>query len=90
MIIQPDPIRTLFVDRDEERKKFLRIIEGKSNHRILTIQAGPGMGKTWLVKQFGHECSYRELSYANVDFSTRSQYSYLEVLRSNSGCIGRA
>lgn len=87
MIVQYDPI-TWFVNREDERKKFQRIISGESRQRIMTIQSGPGMGKTWLIKHFGYECHCRELPYANVDFGTGIQYDYLKVMFSIRDNLG--
>lgn len=89
MIAQKNPIIDWFVDRDRERKKFQKILDGESENRILTIQSRSGMGKTWLLNNFRHECSCRELPYALIDFSARSQgYSYLEILRSIRDSLG--
>lgn len=89
MITTNDPVIAWFVDRVRERKKFQKIIEGGSDQRIMMVQAGPGMGKTWLISNFRHECSCRQLPYAIVDFGARPKgYDYLEILRSIRDALG--
>jgi hypothetical protein len=89
MITQKNPNIAWFVDRDRERRKFQKILDGESVQRIMMIRAGAGMGKTWLINNFRHECSCRQIPYAIIDFSTRSQgYNYLEVLRSIRDSLG--
>jgi hypothetical protein len=89
MIAQIDPSPAWFIDRDRERKKFQKILNGTNSQRIMTIRGGPGIGKTWLINHFRYECSCQQLPYALVDFSARSQgYNYLEVLRSIRDALG--
>lgn len=89
MISHNDPTIAWFIDRDRERRKFLKIISRESSERIMTIQAESGMGKTWLINNFRYECNSRRFPYAIIDFSARSSgYSYLEILRALRDFLG--
>ena len=58
------------IDRKDELELLHQIVTGRISHRVLTIKAGPGMGKSELLREF---ISNRpeNIAYAVVDFKNR-------------------
>ncbi|HMQ33874.1 MAG TPA: hypothetical protein PKD53_24285 [Chloroflexaceae bacterium] len=71
----------LFVDRLEEIRKFRSSLEGTSGRRIILVTAGPGMGKSWLLRRFAQEAEARGHARALIDFSDGQAYDVLTLVR---------
>ena len=59
--------REIPVDREEEIELFNTMLSGKTEERILLIEAQSGMGKTILLGEFSH-CKPKRIDFAKIDF----------------------
>jgi hypothetical protein len=59
--------REIPVDREEELEIFKTMLSGKTEERILLIEAQSGMGKTILLGEFSHRKPKR-IDFAKIDF----------------------
>ncbi len=75
------PLEDLFVDRLEEIRKFRSSLEGTSGRRIILVTAGPGMGKSWLLRRFAQEAEARGKARVLVDFRDGQAYDVLTLVR---------
>lgn len=82
------PLEDLFVDRLEEIRKFRRSLEGASGRRIILVTAGPGMGKSWLLRRFAQEAEGRGNAHALIDFSDGQAYDVLTLVRRFRDLLG--
>jgi len=83
-----DPTIESFVDREREKRLFQSLLGGGRGKRIMTMQAGAGMGKTWLISNFQRECSRRRIPCALIDFSSSRVCDYIAILRSMRDSLG--
>ncbi|NOK59682.1 MAG: hypothetical protein GFH27_549285n206 [Chloroflexi bacterium AL-W] len=74
-------LRELFVDRDRQINAFSRMADGLASRRIMIITAGPGMGKSWLLRIFADEARNREIPTVYVDFADSIAYEVLTLVR---------
>jgi hypothetical protein len=81
-------LQELFVDRLVQLERFRKSLDGTSGRRIVLIQAGPGMGKSWLLRQFTREAAVLGARSALVDFSDGQAYDVLTLLRSFRDSLG--
>lgn len=75
------PLEDLFVDRLKELDRFRRSLEGTSGRRIILVTAGPGLGKSWLLRRFAQEAEARGGAHALIDFSDGQAYDVLTLVR---------
>ena len=45
-------LRELFVDRARQLDAFQKMLAGQTPRRIMVLTAGPGMGKSWLIRTY--------------------------------------
>lgn len=83
-------LEELFVDRLEEIRKFRRSLDGASGRRIILVSAGPGMGKSWLLRRFAQEAAARGGAHALIDFSDGQAYDVLALVRRFRDLLGPA
>lgn len=76
-----DDILNRLVNRGTQHANFMKMLDGTTSRRIMTITAPAGMGKSWLLHSFVHEVRRRELPYALIDFSDRQGYDSLTLMR---------
>jgi hypothetical protein len=81
-------LRELFVDRLVQLDRFRRSLDGASGRKIILIEAGPGMGKSWLLRRFAQEAAARGAPAALVDFSDGQAYDVLTLLRRFRDSLG--
>lgn len=81
-------LRELFVDRLVQLERFRRSLDGASGRKIILIEAGPGMGKSWLLRRFAQEAADRGARSALVDFSDGQAYDVLTLLRRFRDSLG--
>ncbi len=75
------PLEDLFVDRLKQLERFRKSLEGASGRRIILVTAGPGMGKSWLLRRFAAEAEARGGAHALIDFSDGQAYDVLTLVR---------
>lgn len=83
------PLEDLFVDRLKELDRFRRSLEGTSGRRVILVTAGPGMGKSWLLRRFAQEAEARGGAHALIDFSDGQAYDVLTLVRRFRDLIGQ-
>lgn len=81
-------LQELFVDRLKQLDRFRRSLDGTSGRRIILISAGPGMGKSWLLRQFDHEARARGARTVLIDFSDGQAYDVLTLVRRCRDALG--
>ncbi len=81
-------LQELFVDRLLQLDRFRRSLEGTSGRRIILIEAGPGMGKSWLLQQFTYEAVSRDAQAVLIDFSDGQAYDVLTLARRFRDALG--
>jgi hypothetical protein len=81
-------LQELFVDRLRQLDRFRRSLEGSSARRIILIAAGPGMGKSWLLKRFAYEAASRSARSVLIDFSDSQAYDVLTLVRRFRDALG--
>jgi len=81
-------IQELFVDRLIQLDRFRRSLEGASGRRIILIAAGPGMGKSWLLRQFDYDARARGARTVLIDFSDGQAYDVLTLVRRCRDALG--
>jgi hypothetical protein len=81
-------LQELFVDRLKQLDRFRRSLDGATSRRIILIAAGPGMGKSWLLKQFAYEATARGARSVLIDFSDSQAYDVLTLVRRFRDSLG--
>ncbi len=81
-------LQALFVDRLKQLERFRKSLEGASGRRIILITAGPGMGKSWLLRRFAQEADSRSARAVLVDFSDGQAYDVLTLVRRFRDALG--
>ena len=74
-------LRELFVDRARHSDIFRKIVDGQARRSIMTITAGSGMGKSWLLRIFAYEAGSRTLPLVQIDFADGQAYDALSLVR---------
>jgi hypothetical protein len=75
------PLRDLFVDRSQHRAVFRKMLDGQTSRRIMLLEAGAGMGKSWLLHIFAHEAKSRNVPLVHIDFADRQPYDTIMLVR---------
>lgn len=57
-----------FTDRHSELAAFREILHGRTGVRVLLIHAPHGVGKSWLIQRFWHECLSLRRTTVVIDF----------------------
>ena len=73
-------LRELFVNRIRQSEIFSRMLEGQTRRRIMVINAGAGLGKSWLMRLFAIEATSRKLPLAQIDFADGQAYDALALV----------
>jgi hypothetical protein len=81
-------LQELFVDRLKQLERFRKSLEGASGRKIILITAGPGMGKSWLLRRFAREAEARRVRPVLLDFSDGQAYDVLTLLRRFRDALG--
>lgn len=81
-------LQDLFVDRLTQLERFRKSLEGDSPRRIIIITAPPGMGKSWLVKQFMYEATSAGALTVLLDFADTQAYDALMLVRRFRDALG--
>jgi hypothetical protein len=71
----------LFVNREKQTAGFIKMMEGGTPKRIMVIEAGGGLGKSWAIEYMRAECQRRKVPNVEVDFADGVVYDFLSVLR---------
>ncbi len=85
-------IANQFVDRQEICDSFYNMLSPGSEKQIMLVKAGGGMGKSWLVGKFKHECSIQSprVFYTHLDFNDGQAHDYLSIVRRTRDDLGAA
>ncbi len=85
-------IARLFVDRIEICDRFEAMLRGDSSKQIMLIQADGGMGKSWLISKFKHDCSRQSprVPYTSIDFKDGQIHDFLSIVRTVRDDLGAA
>ncbi|GAB4445721.1 MAG: hypothetical protein OHK0015_48320 [Chloroflexi bacterium OHK40] len=81
-------LQELFVDRLRQLERFRKSLEGSSGRKIILVAAGPGMGKSWLLRRFVQESSARGARSVLLDFSDGQAYDVLTLVRRFRDALG--
>lgn len=81
-------LRELFVNRTRQIDAFRRMLEGQISRRIMILTAGPGMGKSWVLRIFAQEAQSRNLPLAQFDFADEQAYDALTLVRRSCDALG--
>jgi hypothetical protein len=81
-------LQELFVDRLKQLERFRKSLEGSSGRKIILITAGPGMGKSWLLRRFAQEAGARGARPVLIDFSDGQAYDVLTLVRRFRDALG--
>ncbi len=83
-------VETLFVNREKQTAGFVKILEGGTPKRVMLIEAGGGMGKSWTIEYMRAECQRRNIPNVEIDFSDGVVYDFLALLRRARDSFGAA
>lgn len=81
-------LQELFVDRLRQLERFRKSLEGSSGRKVILITAGPGMGKSWLLRRFAQEATARGTRTVLIDFSDGQAYDVLTLVRRFRDALG--
>jgi hypothetical protein len=79
-----------FVDRERQRRGFLKMVARETPKQIMFVEAPTHMGKTWLIQRLHHECRVKGHPVAHFDFSGRQPFDYLSIVRHARDELGPA
>lgn len=71
----------LFVNREKQTAGFIKMVENGTPKRVMMIEAGGGLGKSWTVEYMRAECQQRNIPNVEIDFADGTIYDFLAVLR---------
>ncbi len=71
----------LFVNREKQTAGFIKMMEGGTPKRVMIIEAGGGLGKSWAIEYMREECQRRKVPNVEIDFADGVIYDFLAVLR---------
>lgn len=83
-------IDKLFVNREKQTAGFVKMVQGETPKRIMMIEAGGGLGKSWTVEFMRAECQRRGIPNTEIDFADSVVYDYLAMLRRARDGLGPA
>jgi len=83
-------VERYFKDRGPELKIFRRMVSGQEPRRILDIRAGPGTGKSWLLRRMVLESSQAGFPCALADFAPAWQPGPIKLMRELAERLGEA
>jgi hypothetical protein len=79
-----------FVNREKQRRGFIKMLERETLRQIMFVEAPNGMGKTWLIGRLRHECKVRGVPVAHFDFWGGRPMDYLAMVRQARDQLGPA
>ena len=71
----------LFVNREKQTAGFIKMMEGGTPKRVMLIEAGGGLGKSWTIEYMRAECQRRGIPNVEIDFADGTVYDFLAMLR---------
>lgn len=74
-------MHNLFVNRQQQLERLRTSLAGTSNKRIILIAAGPGMGKSWLLRRFAQEAVESAARQGLLDLRDGHAYDVLNLVR---------
>jgi hypothetical protein len=71
-----------FVNREAALQAMWKVVRGETAHRILLVCGRDGIGKTYLLEEFGAECDLKGVHCVSTDFAELqiSEQSYLSIV----------
>lgn len=81
-------IQVRFVGRQRQLAHLRSSLAHAGRGRIICITAGPGMGKSWLVREFAHQAVALAARSALIDFGTDQAYDVLTLVRQLRDALG--
>ncbi len=83
-------IERRFVDRERELEIFRRMVGGGEPARVLDIRAGPGTGKSWLLRRMEVESDQAGFPCARAEFASAWQPGPVKLMRELAERLGEA
>ncbi len=78
----------LWIDRPRQREALRRSLTGANEPKILVLCAGPGMGKSWLLRQFADDALQLGARVSLLDLSDDRAYDTLALVRQLRDALG--
>ncbi len=78
----------LWIDRPRQREALRRSLSGANEPKILVLCAGPGMGKSWLLRQFADDALHLGARVSLLDLSDDRAYDALALVRRLRDALG--
>ncbi|WP_429886357.1 AAA family ATPase [Geoalkalibacter halelectricus] len=76
-----------FVDREDEMRRFLALLEGQSKS-VMVVTGGGGVGKSSLLARMIHECALRRMRKSEIIWTETRNHDYMGVMRKIRDDIG--
>lgn len=81
-------LRELFVDRTRQLNAFEKLIDARIKWQIMVLTAGPGMGKSWVLRTYEQVAKERNLPHALIDFADGNPYDALTLVTRSRDLLG--
>ncbi|WP_129629640.1 AAA family ATPase [Candidatus Oscillochloris fontis] len=81
-------MHNLFVNRQQQLEHVRRSLAETSSRRIIRISAGPGMGKSWLLRRFAQDAAEHRVRRVLLDLRDGHAYDVLSLVRSFRDQLG--
>lgn len=69
-----------FVNREKQYLGFQKMLARGTPKRVMLIEDGPGMGKSWLIEKMRRHCEEHAIPVVHIDFRFRRAHDYLSLL----------
>ena len=76
------------MDRTRQLNAFERLIDGRAKWRIMVLTAGPGMGKSWVLRTYEQLAKDLGLPHALIDFADGNPYDALTLVTRSRDLLG--
>jgi hypothetical protein len=70
-----------FTNRSKQWKRFLEMLDGRTEMAVMFVEAPMGMGKTFLIKKMVHHCREADMAHVYIDFAWQEVASFLYLVR---------
>lgn len=77
-----------WIDRPRQREALRRSLTGANEPKIFALCAGPGMGKSWLLRRFADDALQLGARVGLLDFSDGRAYDALALVRHLRDALG--
>jgi len=87
MIADLDRRLAEFVNREDEMRRFCRLLDGRGK-AIIAVSGVGGVGKSSLLARMIHECALRKVRKSEITWTDTRNHDYLAVMRKIRDDIG--